>query len=400
MSILEEFHLISGLKINVDKIKVVKFGKNRDSSDNTCPDLKLKWTNKCTSLGIDYDVSDLENITDLNIEPKLIEIQKLIRIWQLQNLTLIGKITIIKSLLISKFIHILLSLPSPKETLFIKIDSLFDLFLWNGSTPKFKRGIMENRIEDGGLQYPNITHIDATMKVSWFKRLYKSKEGWASVPNFYNMNNIYIYGDLYQKKLLKTVTNIFWRDTIKALLLINKHQVFHGIEALLSTPIWYNSQVISGVNKHWVEKGLRTICDLMDEDGDIMSVEDISSKWNIECNFLLHFNLKEKNNNICQNQRNLSLNTSPQMSHILHEVKIGNKGNKNIYYNSLGTNHLPIVTLKEKWSQTLKEEISTHRLSIAFKTAKIHSPSVYQHFLQYVLIYRRTVTNSLLKEWR
>ena len=214
------------------------------------------------------------------------------------------------------------------------------------------------------------------------------------------MNNIYIYGDLSQKKLLKTITNIFWRDTIKALLLINKHQVFHGIEALLSTPIWYNLQVISGVNKHWVEKGLRTICDLMDEDGDIMSVEDISSKWNIECNVLLHFNLKEKINNICQNQRNLSLNASPQMSHILHEVKIGNKGNKNIYYNSLGINHLPIVTLKEKWSQTLNEEISTHRLSIAFKTAKIHSPSVYQHFLQYVQIYRRTVTNSLLKKMK
>ena len=42
----------------------------------------------------------------------------------------------------------------------------------------------------------------------------------------------------------------------------------------------------------------------------------------------------------------------------------------------------------------------THRLSIAFKTAKIHSPSVYQHFLQYKLIYRRTVTNSLLKKMK
>ena len=31
MNILDEFHLISGLKINVDKTKVVKFGKDRDS---------------------------------------------------------------------------------------------------------------------------------------------------------------------------------------------------------------------------------------------------------------------------------------------------------------------------------------------------------------------------------
>ena len=299
MNILEEFHLISGLKINMDKTKVVKFGKNRDSSDNICPDLNLLWTKKFTSLGIEYDATDLDNITDLNIEPKLIEIQKLIRIWQLRNLTIVGKITIIKSLLISKFIHILLSLPSPKETLFNKIESLFNLFLWNGSTPKFRRDIMENKVEDGGLQYPNIRHVDATMKVSWFKRLYKSNEGWASIPNFYNMNDIYLYGDLYQKKLLQTVTNVFWRDTIKSLLLINKHRVFHGTESLLSTPIWYNSLVLSGINRHWVEKGLRTIYDLIDDKGVILSLKDINSKWNIECNFLLYFKLKEKIKETC-----------------------------------------------------------------------------------------------------
>ena len=100
MDILEEFHLISGLKINVDKTKVVKFGKNRDSSDVLCQDLNLIWTNKFTSLGIKYDVNDLDNITKLNIEPKLSEIDTLIKIWRNRNLTLIGKVVLIKSLLI------------------------------------------------------------------------------------------------------------------------------------------------------------------------------------------------------------------------------------------------------------------------------------------------------------
>ena len=51
MDILGEFYLISGLKINVDKTKVVKFGHNRDSSDNICPDLKLIWTEQFFVLG-------------------------------------------------------------------------------------------------------------------------------------------------------------------------------------------------------------------------------------------------------------------------------------------------------------------------------------------------------------
>ena len=71
MDILEEFHLISGLKINVDKTKVVKFGKNRDSSDILCTDLNLIWTDRFTSLGINYDATDLDKITELNIEPKI-----------------------------------------------------------------------------------------------------------------------------------------------------------------------------------------------------------------------------------------------------------------------------------------------------------------------------------------
>ena len=74
------------------------------------------------------------------------------------------------------------------------------------------------------------------------------------------------------------------------------------------------------------------------------------------------------------------------MSHILHKVEIGNKGNTNIYYNSLGKNLLQIVTLTEKWSQTLNEEINTQMLHTAFKIAKNHSPSVYQHFLQYCIV--------------
>ena len=75
MEILEEFHLISGLKINVDKTKVMKFGRNRDSSDILYQDLNLIWTNNFISLGISYDVTDLNNITCLNIQPKLMEIK-------------------------------------------------------------------------------------------------------------------------------------------------------------------------------------------------------------------------------------------------------------------------------------------------------------------------------------
>ena len=74
-------------------------------------------------------------------------------IWQLRNLTLIGKIDIIKSLMISKMIHILLSLPSPKEETFKDIENIFLKSLWKDKPHAFKLSILEKLIAEGGFQF-------------------------------------------------------------------------------------------------------------------------------------------------------------------------------------------------------------------------------------------------------
>ena len=49
----------------------------------------------------------------------------------------------------------------------------------------------------------------------------------------------------------------------------------HGIDSLLATPLWYNTSMISWKIPNLVEKGITTIRDLIDENGDIYSIEDI-----------------------------------------------------------------------------------------------------------------------------
>ena len=46
------------------------------------------------------------NITELNLEKKISDKKELIKIWTPRNLAVIEKITIVKSLFISKFTHI------------------------------------------------------------------------------------------------------------------------------------------------------------------------------------------------------------------------------------------------------------------------------------------------------
>ena len=132
------------------------------------------------------------------------------------------------------------------------------------------------------------------MKISWFKRLYTTCEGWASIPYFYKMDLIYTYGDVYQEKLIQTVKNTFWNDTIRSLLMLTKQNVFHGDIASLSTPIWFNTRVIPWRLPEWVKKGITTIGDILHENGEIFSIADFQLTWDIKCNFLLHMSLTNK----------------------------------------------------------------------------------------------------------
>ena len=122
MLVLSEFQSISGLKVNNEKTKVIKIGE---------------WTQKIDCLGVSYDVDKFDTISDQNVEKKIIDIKKIINLWNARYLTPLGKVTIIKSLLISKITHVLLSHPTPSTYILNKLNIIFKNFIWKGKTPKF-----------------------------------------------------------------------------------------------------------------------------------------------------------------------------------------------------------------------------------------------------------------------
>ena len=92
IKILIEFALWSGLKINYDKPQIVWLGSQKGSSTVFLPHLKLKWNP--TRFGIIYS-TDLEQIMDLNYNPKTEQTQILLKNWQGRSLTPLGKITVL-----------------------------------------------------------------------------------------------------------------------------------------------------------------------------------------------------------------------------------------------------------------------------------------------------------------
>ena len=140
-------------------------------------------------------------ITELNIDIK--EIHKLINAWNGRNITPLEKVTLMKSLLIFKITHILLSLPTPKDETLEKLDILFRDFIWNSKPLKIRREILETIHNFIGLKMTNLRTFDQSLKISWLRRLIDHSDGWEELPRKFNVNNIPLFGCNYPKVLLK-----------------------------------------------------------------------------------------------------------------------------------------------------------------------------------------------------
>ena len=65
------------------------------------------------------------NIWDLNSQEILLKIKNIRNHWSKRKLTLLGRITIIKSLAVSKFVHHFISLPAPPNELISELENYF-----------------------------------------------------------------------------------------------------------------------------------------------------------------------------------------------------------------------------------------------------------------------------------
>lgn len=74
---------------------------------------KLDQNNTFYFLGGKFSVN-LEDMIELNYTPKLADINMLINQWRCRKLTSIGRLEIIKSLILPKLNHLILSLPNPE----------------------------------------------------------------------------------------------------------------------------------------------------------------------------------------------------------------------------------------------------------------------------------------------
>ena len=185
MDELDCFENISGLRVNYQKTCAIWIGSMRKSEQILCAGKNFKWSKdgKFNLLGIDF-CTDVSQMPDLNYYKCLDSMKKSMSQWSRRYLTPIGRLTIVKSLIIPKINHIIMTIPNPSKAFLKELNTLLFKFIWK-SSEKISRAQLSKIHKHGGIKMVNIEKFFCSLKISWLRRYLKSSGRWKLLANFF-----------------------------------------------------------------------------------------------------------------------------------------------------------------------------------------------------------------------
>ncbi len=173
INLYEMFTKISGIKLNMPKTEIMIIG----DKEKTKKQFKIKYNEEVITItsqdsvkicGITYS-NDKEVSYDENILKKIIKMERQLNIWRQRNLTLEGKILLVKCFGLSQLIYSLQATHIRPQEIKL-IENIIYKFIWNIPTNakqtsgKIRRETLQAPVEGGGLNAPNIKSLNDALK--------------------------------------------------------------------------------------------------------------------------------------------------------------------------------------------------------------------------------------------
>lgn len=289
LNLLEKFGSFSGYKINLDKSLL--FPVNKASITLTYDQFPFKVENQSFKyLGV--------NITRLfktlimeNFNALLKQTKSILERWVSLPISLAGRVNALKMTILPRFLYLFQAIPVwlPKYFL-ITLDKYISTFIWNKSTPRMRKKLMERPKSEGGLGLPNLLHYNWAANISkltYWVTTFSDKDGpsWAKME-LYSHTTIspisFLTAPLPSCTRTKFFCNPVVANSIKIWTQFRRHFNFDQISSfspLSLNHIFKPSQMDSSF-EGWHRLGLVFFQDLFSEES-FMSLESLFKKHNI-----------------------------------------------------------------------------------------------------------------------
>ena len=295
---LTGFEEVSGLKVNVMKTEAMGLG---NFSNPICSELKIQWVKKSTKiLGINI-AKDRDLLISENYSNILDKIESRLQGWRRRNLSIMGKINIIKCLGISQIVYLFTMLPSPGNEFLKKLEQILYKFIWNDSIDRIKRATLIGPTDLGGLNMIDVFCLKEALNISWVKRLLTQPGVWSGLitsklkfdPTEENL--LYFLRANITCKDIHSWIDISddnpWHEILSSWCKYNfkEVQLVYNIEEVLGQTIWFNSCIRVGKKpvfyKRWYNVGIRYISDLV-TNNKWKSIQEIAEEYYINLGLL------------------------------------------------------------------------------------------------------------------
>ena len=275
LHVLNDFGRCSGLNLNESKLEACYLGTSSPADFQLNVDIK-----SCIEiLGIFFSY-DKKDAAKLNFESILKSLKKKLNLWKWRSLTVLGRVQIVKTFAISKFLYRASQLPLSSEIIKSANKIIYD-FIWKGKD-KVKRRALINNIQNGGLKMIHLESLIQSQKMSFFKR-YLDPEyvvDWKIVLDtlLKPVGGPYLLKCNFRLCDLPVKISPFYEECLTLWSKFNTTNPNEVEDILINKKSCFYSDL--------VEAGMHRICDIVKPNGHFYTLFDLQSKNIKSRNFL------------------------------------------------------------------------------------------------------------------
>ena len=294
---LTKFGAVAGCNYNASKTRCIPLGKAKHNTTlktylsgkygkELIPDRESTFP----ALGIIFNSNDIPSTVHSNYISKLEKATSLANVWNKRDLTVYGRITLIKSFLLSQFVYLAIPLPRPSTAVIKQVNSLIYKFMWGGGREKIKREIVNLSREQGGLGMIDFNSFISSLKIKLLQKIMNENfhHAWKSIivnQLAYPLHiTISIEAAGAKSEVYRFTTDLLHGFTEW------KSEVAMASDCTINHCVWGNKAITDVGSRFWndqlINRDILYLSQFLDNHDRILSYNQFKRRYNINSNII------------------------------------------------------------------------------------------------------------------